>query len=134
MAADLLTKISRTPRKVFLLDGVGALLSALLLVLLIVPLENIFGLSPITARTLAIPAFCFMVYSLGCYLLDLKHWKPYLQLIAIANFVYCCVIFGIVVQHYRSLTVLGILYFLGEVIIILSVIGIELRTIKGNKY
>jgi hypothetical protein len=130
----LSNKLSQAPGNVFLLDGTGALLSAVLLVFLVAPFESFFGLSSKIAYYLSIPAFCFALYSLSCYFLHVRHWKPYMRLIAIANFVYCCVTFGLVVQQYRSLTVFGILYFLGELIIILSLIGIELKTIKENKY
>jgi hypothetical protein len=134
MLTGLSNKLFQTPGNIFLLDGMGALLSAVLLVFLVAPFESFFGLSPKIAYYLSIPAFCFSLYSLSCYFLHVRHWKPYMRLVAIANFVYCCVTFGLVVQQYRLLTVLGILYFLGEIIIILSLISIESKTIRKNKY
>jgi hypothetical protein len=117
-------------RTVFLLDGLGALLSTVLLVLLLAPFENIFGMSRKIVYQLSIPTLVFTVYSCGFYFLNMKNWKPYLKLIALANFIYCCVSFGLVIQQYSTLTILGIAYFLGEIGVVLLVIKIELMIIK----
>jgi hypothetical protein len=120
------------PRNVFLLDGVGALLSALLLVVLIAPLEGIWGMPQTIAYTLSFPAFGFVAYSLGCYFLNPSAWKPLMRLIALANFLYCCVTFALVIVQYSSLTKLGVAYFLGEMGIVFVVIGIELMTVRQH--
>jgi hypothetical protein len=128
----LVQTFTSQPRYVFLLDGLGALFSALLLVFLIAPLENIFGMPPATAYNLSLPAFGFMVYSLGCYFLNPIAWKPFMRLIALANFLYCCLTFTLVVIDFSLLTKLGVAYFLGEIGIVFAVIGIELLTVRGH--
>lgn len=127
---NILQKLSPSPRNVFLLDGIGALISALFLVVLLAPFENIFGMPRKVVYALSIPVFGFAVYSLSCYFFDVKQWQPYLKLIALANFLYCCVTFGLVIQEYRSLTMLGVAYFLGEIVIVFAVIGVELMLLK----
>jgi hypothetical protein len=124
--------LTSRPRNVFLLDGLGALLSALLLVFLIAPLENIFGMPPTIAYNLSLPAFGFMVYSLGCYFLNPTAWKSFMRLIALANFLYCCLTFTLVVIDFSLLTKLGVAYFLGEIGIVFAVIGIELLTVHEH--
>lgn len=126
----LVQTLTSQPRYVFLLDGLGALFSALLLVILIAPLENIFGMPPSIAYNLSYPAFGFMVYSLGCFFLNPKSWKPFMRLIALANLLYCCLTFTLVVIDFSLLTKLGVAYFLGEIGIVFAVIGIELWTVR----
>ncbi len=123
-------KLGLRPRNVFLLDGAGALISALFLVALLAPFENIFGMSRKMLYALSIPAFGFAVYSLSCYFFDVKRWQLFLKFIAFANFLYCCVTFGLVIREYDSLTMLGVAYFGGEILIVFAVIGIELMTLK----
>lgn len=124
--------ISVKPRKIFLVDSFGASLSGLLLIFLIAPLETVFGIPRPIAISLSIPAFGFVLYSLICYLLNLQNWKPYLLLISIANFAYCCVTFGIMIKYFSSLKLFGILYFSGELLVILFLINIELMILKKN--
>jgi hypothetical protein len=50
----------------------------------------------------------------------------------LANFLYCCLTFTLVVIDFSLLTKLGVAYFLGEIGIVLGVIGIELWTVRGH--
>ncbi len=125
--------LTSKPRNVFLLDGLGAMLSALLLVFLIAPLEGIFGMPPEIAMKLSYPAFGFAAYSLGCFTLNPQAWKPFMRVIALANFLYCCLTFTLVVIDFSLLTKLGVAYFLGEIAIVFGVIGIELWTVRQHR-
>jgi hypothetical protein len=127
---NFIQKLGLRPRNVFLLDGVGALLSTLFLVALLAPFENFFGMPRKVLYALSLPAFGFAVYSLSCYFVDVKRWQLFLKLIALANFLYCSVTLGLVIQEYHSLTMLGVAYFLGEIVIVFVVIGVEFMTIK----
>lgn len=124
--------IIKKPVHAFLLDGIGALLSAILLIFLIAPFENFFGLHKSIAFNLSIPVFGFTIFSFSCYFLNIKNWKPFLLLIAIANFIYCCTTLVITITHYLSLKAFGILYFSGEILAILAIVSIELITLKQN--
>ncbi len=125
--------LTSKPRNVFLLDGLGAMLSALLLVFLIAPLETIFGMPHDIAVKLSYPAFGFAAYSLGCFALNPQAWKPFMRVIALANFLYCCLTFTLVVIDFSLLTMLGVAYFLGEIAIVFGVIGIELWTVRQHR-
>jgi hypothetical protein len=129
---NIIPKLGLRPRNVFLLDGIGALISAVFLIALLAPFENIFGMPRKVLYALSIPAFGFAVYSLSCYFFDVQRWQLFLKLIALANFIYCCVTFGLVIQEYHSLTMLGVAYFLGEIVVIFAVISIELMAIKQH--
>lgn len=50
--------------------------------------------------------------------------------IALANLTYCLLTIGLVVSFYQSLTILGILYFSGELIVIGVLSYIELSAVS----
>jgi hypothetical protein len=118
------------PRNVFLLDGIGALVSSLLLVVLLAPFESFFGMPSDYVYQLAIPAFVFAVYSIACYVFNPNNWQPFMKLIALANFIYCCVTFYLILKLFYRLTQFGVLYFLLEIAVIFMVIALEINTIR----
>ena len=63
-----------------------------------------------------------------CYVLLNEHWKPYLKMIAFANLLYCCLTIGLVLYWNKALTNLGLLYFLSEVGIVITLALVELKT------
>lgn len=106
------------PDKVFLIDGIGAVISALLLLLLIAPFESFFGFPAFAAINLAALPVIFSIYSLSCY------WsKPksaiYLKIISIANLTYCLITVGLVIYYFTKITIFGIVYFLIEKMIVI---------------
>jgi hypothetical protein len=118
------------PRNVFLLDGIGALVSSLFLVVLLAPFESFFGMPSDYVYQLAIPAFVFAVYSIACYVFNPNNWQPFMKLIALANFIYCCVTFYLILKLFYRLTQFGVLYFLLEIAVIFMVIALEINTIR----
>ena len=118
------------PRNVFLLDGIGALVSSLLLVVLLAPFESFFGMPSDYVYQLAIPAFVFAVYSIACYVFNPNNWQPFMKLIALANFLYCCLTFYLILKLFYRLTHFGVLYFLLEIAVIFMVIALEINTIR----
>jgi len=58
-----------------------------------------------------------------------ENWRPYLKGIAIANVLYCCLTIGLVIYHRTTLTNWGVSYFLLEMVIIISIVITELRTV-----
>ena len=118
------------PRNVFLLDGIGALVSSLFLVVLLAPFESFFGMPSDYVYQLAIPAFVFAVYSIACYVFNPNNWQPFMKLIALANFIYCCVTFYLILKLFYRLTQFGVLYFILEIAVIFMVIALEINTIR----
>ncbi|MCB9298425.1 MAG: hypothetical protein H6559_35735 [Lewinellaceae bacterium] len=121
---------SLPPRKLFLIDGLGALLSAFLLGVVLVQMEHIFGMPPKVLYPLAAIAGVFAIYSLSCFLFLTQNRGAFLKGIAVANLLYCCLTLGLVVYCYPQLTALGVAYFLVEIGIVLILVGVELRTIQ----
>lgn len=110
-----------SPRLLLLVDGLGALLSALLLVAL-----PQLGIPAHTLRRLALAATVMASYSLTCCLTH-RTGRIYLGAIATANAVYCLTTIAVVIWHRTTLTPFGFLYFLGEIIIISQLIRLEYR-------
>ena len=109
---------------IFLIDGIGAVLSAGLLVVLF-QYETVFGMPKAVLKNL-IPVGCvFAVYSLSCFALRPKRWRILLLIIAIANLLYCVITIVAVMQHFDSLTLWGRIYFIQELVVILVLVGVE---------
>lgn len=122
----LYDNLSAKPRLIFLLDGGGALVSTLLL-LLMAYFEDIFGIPKSVLYRLVPITIIFTLFSLGCYVLRPTNWKRYLATIAIANILYCCLTLVLLFYFFRKLTTLGIAYFVIEIFVILLLSRIELR-------
>lgn len=116
------------PKKLFLIDSLGGLLSAIMLGFVLVRFENTFGMPHQVLYILARLAFIFFIYSLLCFLSKMRNWRPYLKFIAICNLMYCGLTIGLVIYLYQELTILGLLYFVIEILVITFLAIIELRT------
>jgi hypothetical protein len=132
MLSTAIDFFSNHPRKLFLADAIGAILSALLLILILANFETFFGLPKHILYKLAILPILFSIYSFGCYLLNPARWQFFLRNIAIANILYCGITLVLVVAFYHGLSSYGIAYFLLEVPVILFLSIIELR-VAGNQ-
>lgn len=122
-----LQKIKITPTNLFLLDALGALISAFLLSFVLVKLKSIIGMPVEVLYILAAVPAVFALYSFSCFFFVRERWRPFLKLIAIANSVYCLVSLAMIFYHYEELTKLGIAYFLVEIVIVLLLVGVEWR-------
>ena len=129
---ESIQKFIEKPKNIFLIDGFGAFLTAFLLFFVLRTFNSFFGLSKITLEYLSILALVLSVYSFSCFLLITNNWKSYLKIICIANILYCILTFAIIIYYYQSISVLGVTYFLGEIIIIFGIILLEIKTIQIN--
>lgn len=119
-------KLISDPKRLFLIDGLGALLTAFILFKILAGFEEVFGMPQKVIYLLSLVPFIYAIYSFCCYFFIRTRWRVYLKAIAIANILYCWLTTALVVYFYQSLTVLGLTYFLSEVIIIVSLVRKEL--------
>lgn len=117
------------PKTLFLVDCLGAIISAFLLGIVLVKWECYFGMPHETLYSLSLIAGAFAVCSFTSYLLVKKNWKPFLETIAVANLIYCCITAYLVFDCYDTLTRLGVIYFLSEMVVIFVLAFIELKTV-----
>ncbi len=117
------------PAKLFLLDGLGAVLSTILLWAWVIPFQPSIGMPLETLRIFASIAPVLAVYSLTCYRL-VKNYRPYLTVIATANSAYCLATLVSLLWHRKSMTVLGTAYFLLEILVVSLLVNLEYRAAR----
>lgn len=102
------TRFCIRPKTLFLPDGLGALLSALCLGVVLVRFEAFFGMPRAVLYPLAGVAGLFAVYSLCCYVFVIQNRSVFLRVIATANLIYGCVTVGLLVLYRQELTLWGV--------------------------
>jgi len=125
MTDKIVKRCASHPSLVFLIDGAGALLSAILLGVILPAFQNLFGMPRQALYFLAVFPCLFLVYDLSCYFRIRKNWGPFIRAIAAANLIYCGISIGLIVYHYAKLTGLGLTYFLLEIVVIIILVWIE---------
>ncbi len=129
-----LSYFKKQPRLFFLIDGIGALITSLLLFTVLTPFNEYFGMPKHLLYPLALIAIGFSLYSFTCYALKTKNWKLFLLIIAVANIIYCLLTIGLVLYNLSHMTILGIAYFMGECIIIGILVFVEIKIgLSGKK-
>ncbi len=118
------------PKRIFLIDSLGALLSVFLLIAVLARFEELIGIPQRTLYFLAGIASFFAVYSISCSFFVIEKWKVYLKIIMLANAGYCLLTIGLMIYFFQSLTILGLAYFIAE----LSVVGIVIWIERGAVY
>ncbi|MDB2606352.1 hypothetical protein N9Y48_01100 [Zobellia sp.] len=123
----LITNVELNPKKLFLIDGFGATVSAFLLGVILVKFEIIFGIPSSTLYILATIPIFFAFYDFYCY--QRRNHKTGLLLkgIAVLNLIYCCISLGLAFYHSGTITNLGWMYILIEIVIVLLLAIIEFR-------
>ena len=127
---ESIKQFTAKPKNVFLIDGFGALLTFILLFLVLRTFNSFFGLPKTTFEYLSLLASIFSIYSLACFFLVKNNWKLYLKIICTANILYCILTFGIILYNYESISIFGIVYFLGEIVVIAGLVFVEIKTIN----
>jgi peptidoglycan/LPS O-acetylase OafA/YrhL len=129
---SIINSLTPNSKRIFLIDSLGALLSAFFLGVILVKSEDRFGMPRTTLYALSSVACLFMIYSLCCYFFNFSNWKPYLKTIIIANSIYCCLTIGLIFYSYKSLTILGLIYFILELIVLIVLVFVERSVLDKN--
>jgi hypothetical protein len=114
-----------SPRRVFLTDALGALLTTALLAGVLVPLRAYLGLDAATLYGLAALVSLLFVYSLTIFWVRPRRWVPFLRGIALANASYCFITLSILALRHAAITPLGYVYFIGEALLIAAIAWTE---------
>ena len=125
---QVIGKIERNPRVLFLIDGFGAILSAFLLGVVLVQLEGVFGIPRTTLYVLAFIPCTFVFYDLYCYCRKSNDFKQFLKGIAYMNLLYCCISIVFALYHYQKIKYLGYIYLSVEIIILIALASLELKS------
>ena len=124
----LITKAEANPQKLFLIDGLGALLSAFLLGIVLANFESFFGIPASTLYLLAVLPLFFALYDFYCYRKIKDQSSRFLKGIVVINLLYCGLSIGCALYHLEQITAFGWAYIVGEVLIVITLALIEFGT------
>jgi hypothetical protein len=125
--------VLRNPKRLFLIDFLGAITSVFMLGYILVKLESLFGIPQTTLYFLASIPCIFVIYDIFCYLKIKQRIWLYLKGIAYMNISYCCVSIGLAFYHYKKITYLGWIYLVFEILIVIIISSIEIKVAKKLK-
>lgn len=123
-------RLASQPKTIFLIDGIGAAVSAFFLGIVLTAFEPFFGMPKWILIFLSSIAVLFATYSFSCYFFVKRNSQRFLQIIAFSNFIYCLVTSGMIVGFYEKLTSIGLGYFLIEIALIFSLVFLEFKVLK----
>ncbi len=126
----LIYYFAEKPKLLFLIDSIGAFMTAFFLFAIMRQFNEYFGMSQSILANLSIIAVGFGSYSATCFLLLKKRWTPFLRLIGIANLLYCALTTTLLINYFSLLTILGVMSFVTEIVIICILSYIELNVAK----
>ncbi len=114
------------PRRLFLVDGLGAIVSAVLLGIVLVRLESVFGIPRSALYILASFPCVFTIYDFYCFFKVELKLGIFLRGIAVANLLYCCLSVGLAIYHASVISHFGWAYILVEILVLIILSLFEL--------
>ena len=125
MLSRILHKADLKPDTLFVLDGLGALISALFLGFILVRFEHIVGIPATTLYFLAVFPLFFFFFDLYCLKRNEKSTGKLLTVLAFFNFGYCLISLSFAIYHRASLSAYGWIYISVELVILLVLARVE---------
>ena len=125
MFEKIINHLTVNPKRLFLIDFLGAMLTILLLNALLRNFNEYFGMPKEALDFLSIYAVCLFLYSLLCFLFLKKTWTGFIRGISLANLAYCFLTIGFLIVYYSQITILGLIYFITEILIICGLVYVE---------
>lgn len=123
-------KIDVKTNQLFLLDGLGALLSAILLGGVLPLLQAWIGMPLKVLFSFAAIASLLACYSLYCAF-RVRQYRPlHLKTIIFANLGYCSLSTLMIFVYWIDLTPLGVFYFINEKLLVLALVAVENSALK----
>jgi hypothetical protein len=123
----IIRHFAKWPRALFLTDGIGAILTGICLFVIMRHFNEYFGMPPAILTLLLALAACLCMYSLLCFLFLKKNPVLFINIISIANLLYCLLTMVLLIVYFPLLTFLGVAYFVGEIGIICVLVYIECK-------
>ncbi|MDN5204529.1 hypothetical protein QQ008_24265 [Fulvivirgaceae bacterium BMA10] len=115
------------PRKLFLIDGFGAILSAIFLGIVLVQFERFFGIPKQTLYFLASLPCLFAIYDFYCFHKIDDRLGISLKRIAVLNLIYCCLSIVLFIYHRHEIMLFGWVYIVVEIMVVYTLAVFELR-------
>jgi hypothetical protein len=122
--------IRYTNHQLILIDAFGALLTSSLLYIVVFRYHEFFGLSPTIITVLIGAALLLTTFSGICYLFVRQKAALFLTIIATLNTLYCLATLSILIIYREDVSIWAMVYFLGEIAIVMILVTEEFRRIK----
>lgn len=122
-----------TIKKLFLIDGACASLTAVILFVILRTFHVCFGMPQTTLIILSIIALALSAYAISCFYFIKTKWHLFLLPLTVANLLYCCLTLTLIVYYYPQLTALGISYFLLEMAVICGLVFFEVHALSTSR-
>jgi hypothetical protein len=129
----LIDFFAANPKKLFLADSLGALLTAFFLFAIMRPYNEYFGMPENVLTFLSAIAISLSAYSVICFLFLKGRPTAFIRLIGLANLSYCAITMWLMVKYSPLLTTFAIIYFISETGIICTLSYLELRVAARTK-
>lgn len=120
-------------KNLFLIDGFGAIVSAFLLSIVLVYFQEFIGIPKTTLYLLATLPCIFALFDFYCYFKVKENLEKSIKTIAIINILYCFLSIGLAIYHHKIITNWGWIYVIIEVIIVMIIAQIELKTVNKHQ-
>lgn len=120
-------------KNIFLIDGIGALISSIFLGIILPYFNPYFSLPIDILYSLSLVAVCFAVYSITCHYKAHSNSRNLLLIIAILNCFYGLSTLLILFIYKELITIFDYVYFIIELFILLALIIIEVNIWKRFK-
>lgn len=121
----LLSNFIVTPRRLFLVDGLGAIVSSFMLAVVLVKFQRFFGIPVPILYFLAIIPCILALYDSLCFFFAKVKVALYLRILAMMNITYCMLSMLLAFRHQASLSGLGWTYLIVETALVLGVAWLE---------
>ncbi len=118
------------PKNLFLLDGVGAFVSIIMLGGVLVALQSYVGIPKSALYILAAIPIFFLLFDVYSYMSKSAYDNRNLKVIATLNSLYCICSLGMTFYHRATVTMLGWLYILSEIFVLVYIVYLELKSAK----
>jgi hypothetical protein len=125
---NFLNELKTNPKRIFLIDAFGALLTTISLFGILAQLEQYFGMPKKTVYLLSGIALCLFTYSIICYTFIKSNWNFFLRILIICNIIYSLVSIGLLIKYSKKITELGWIYFILELLVIGIIVIVEYKS------
>lgn len=127
MLNKIAEKLETDPKRIFVIDGLGALFTAFSLGIVLVKLEYIFGIPRTSLITLSIIPLFYFLYDCFCYFRAKNRLGFYIKGIAILNLLYCPISIGFHLYDGQSITLVGWIYIIIEILVVAAIAIFEFK-------
>jgi len=125
--------LNLSPRQIFFADALGALLTASIVGILLVRLYIYLNIDKSTLYVLALIALLLFTYSSSMVLYRPVKWQGFMRILSLANGTYCLLTLGMLLYYKYEVTLVAVIYFVAEAILVTAIALTEWLYVNKNK-